>query len=418
MNSSAPPPPPPATNPLLAAIQNKKLKHSSESDRPAPKSSGVGGLLAEIQQGKKLRKTSESNRPAPKTESSSSGMGGLLAEIQQGKKLRKASSRVNLNEGAERLPPSNPFLREIEEKKLKPTDSYFKNETPPPPPPQVSQPQHVPPPPVQQQQQPWKKKSALPDKFQVPTDGRPVAPSKDAQGPIPDWKRKVLQGRLDKEWNEQQKRLLEKQAEEAKWAKVPAWKRKVLQEKEKRALGLAPPLEERAPPGSSSSTNQQTTFHPPPPQAFQSRQQPPTMNTFTPPPPQQFASNNTSSSNGVFLPPPPSVADQSKLNLLNQKLMANKMRGQQTPSLNIPPPAQFQSQPQVVKSTPTQPMHTETKAVPEWKKAIQLRKVKKKEEQQQAAILEKAVENARWEGIPAWKRKIIEKKEASLNMEQ
>ena len=71
--------------------------------------------------------------------------------------------------------------------------------------------------------------------------GPPQAPLIDEKGePLPDWKRKVLQKRLDEEWQKQQLILAEERAKEARWDGVPAWRRAMLEKKEREASAPSP----------------------------------------------------------------------------------------------------------------------------------------------------------------------------------
>jgi hypothetical protein len=80
---------------------------------------------------------------------------------------------------------------------------------------------------------------------------RPLAPTLDENGqPLPDWKRKVLQKRLDDEWEKEKQLVAEAEQREAQWIGVPAWRRAMLEKKDKEAHAspVAPVVDVPVPP--------------------------------------------------------------------------------------------------------------------------------------------------------------------------
>ncbi len=56
-----------------------------------------------------------------------------------------------------------------------------------------------------------------------------------------------------------------------------------------------------------------------------------------------------------------------------------------------------------------------TKPLAVWKQKVNEKKQAKQEAEDKLRQAEEAAKEARWIGVPAWKRTIIEKKEAALN---
>jgi len=70
--------------------------------------------------------------------------------------------------------------------------------------------------------------------FELDANGKPIAPQFDNKGqPIPEWRQKIKQKRLDIEFQQKKETEAEHQANEDRWIGVPAWKRAMLEKKEK-----------------------------------------------------------------------------------------------------------------------------------------------------------------------------------------
>ncbi|EGD72942.1 hypothetical protein PTSG_04674 [Salpingoeca rosetta] len=508
-NTNAPPPPPPPSGPIAPPPPPPPAGPLGSSTDDSNSNNGGGGgngaLLAALK-GAKLKKASTSSLGS--SGDSDGPMGGLLAEIRAKKQLRKtdnsgiltSSTRPRTSTSSEGVMPA--LAQEIKNKKLRETDSYYKNTQPPPPPPPATTttPQPPPPQPMQPAKPPTTSAATATggtslEAFVAPTDGRPVAPAVDHEGkPLPNWKRNVLQRKLDAEWSRQQAELAKQREAEAKWEGIPTWKRRVIEQKRQKATEGAPsqvtpkPLaqdlhkQQQQQHGSantfgvvlkkkqhtSSSSSSTNVFAPPPPVAQQQQQQ----QQFMPPPPQQSSYMNTgmppsagpiaqqpqqpvsyqqppgnsmNSSNGVFVPPPPVLPPDSasKLDLINQRLQMNKTGASQSApppvSTFAPPQQQQQQQPQqvwqpapqpmahanVVPPPPafaqlqapqaTQPPQSQSAPLAEWKAKLLEKKAAKAQQEAEKAAMALAAQEARWEGVPAWKRAIIEKKERALN---
>ncbi|EDQ85504.1 uncharacterized protein MONBRDRAFT_34215 [Monosiga brevicollis MX1] len=430
-----PPPPPPAAsgNNLLSALKNRAPLRAAPSQ-----SSGDGGardssgdLLRELQQGKQLR----SVQPGSTTRASA-GESDFLSEIRSGIQLKKTSSSVAL---APPPPAETSFSRDIQQAALQPVDSYHKMDYKPPavaaapaPPPSTTT-----------------AKGTSEGQMPAPgSGGRPVAPTHGPDGDqLPDWKRKVLQKKLDDEWSAAQAQQAEARAKEARWEGVPAWKRAVLERKERVAAGLeeAPPTERpmpdaRGPPAVASSS----AVAPPPPVAVPpGRGQPPPPTTTTPArtqpyyqqmqqsqqqryaatssavpsaQPQAAATTRAQAPTGQDQPVPEVMDDAErmrKLEMLNQRFAARRQTG---PGAGAPPPVSMAAPPAVAVPAPapaaaSAPAEDETP--PAWRAAIEQRKQEKIQKQLEEERQKRALAEKRWEGVPAWKRAIIEKKEAA-----
>jgi hypothetical protein len=125
-----------------------------------------------------------------------------MDEIKAGKQLKKTNSQHALElAAAPRPPPQDSLQAQILTAQLVDVPSihktvwqfaipspcdHLKNPRP--------EPRVAPPPPPEPVPEPKAKEAS------VPNDGRPIAPYVDANGPIAEWKRKIMQKKLDVEW--------------------------------------------------------------------------------------------------------------------------------------------------------------------------------------------------------------------------
>lgn len=236
-----PPPPPPGGNAsgggvgLMQELLHKKLRSAPAPAQSAPSAPAAprNDLLAQLQATSQnnLRKVEP---PAPR-EADPESESPFLAELRRKssaaletrKESYSAEGRLDaLDEAPAPVFAQSDLVREITTTQLVPTESIHK--APPPPAVVVATPPPVATPP-----------SAAPagnTGASEGADGRPLAPHVDALGkPVPEWKRKILQRKLDAEFEKEQRAKQEVEAKEARWIGVPKWKRAMIERKEAEA---------------------------------------------------------------------------------------------------------------------------------------------------------------------------------------
>jgi epidermal growth factor receptor kinase substrate 8 len=305
----------------------------------APSLGSGSGLLAELQ-AKKLRSAAQEGAgaaAAPVAAAPADSRNDMFAEIRAGGRLRKVSAD---GKGAGAPPPQDNLQSEILGAKLKEVDSRHKRpgsvydpfgaSAPPPPPPVV----HQPPPAAPAASA----KGAAEGSLAPPKDGRPIAPFFEPTGePIADWKRRVLQKKLDTEWEKEQAEIRAKAEEESKWEGIPAWKRNLLVTKadpnykkpdpkpDPTVVAAAPlPIPQLQPAGQKRAAKLQQNIPPPPPPS-----------EWLPPPVAPVAA-------APLAPPPEIAADPEKLAKLNR--LNNKL-GARVAAVAPPPPVVQQAPP-------------------------------------------------------------------------
>ena len=418
----------------MAAIANAKLKKSAgpQPSAPAPAPPG-GGLMAAIAgAGQKVLKKVVREEKAPEAAGDP-----MMEELR-----KRAAGRKNSMAALEQLgqPKSkgsddeykSDLVKEIEAASLRQNDSIHKVPTlpraqePAVPTPAVPTPA-APPVSFNAPKRAMAPKSAAKTPATptaVPPSGtgeRQIAPKIDHLGkPIPEWKRKIKQKKLDAAYEAEQSSAAEHLAKEARWVGVPAWKRAMLEKKEAEERGeVAPTPAKPVPPASGGGggelglkklkkTGISTTAPPPAPVAAppapKSSWKPPAA-AAAPPQPKfdPFTGLPLGAGSAPTAPaaqkPPPSNTPSSSA---PKSAMPWLQKGT---AANAPGPAQLAS------ATGTQPPDEDGAPLLAWKKAL----VEKKKAQEQARLdelrQEKMVKEARWIGVPAWKRKIIEEKE-------
>ena len=413
----------------LLAKKNSGLKKSEIPAAAAEPEAPKDGLMAEL--AKKgaggLRKTNFEPR------ASVSQGDPLMEEIRLKAASRAESSRAALD-ATDQLtvhqpPPQNvpndqmnPLAAEILQSSLKPNESKFKVPDPPAPVhaaptklPGVSKPSAA---------------SAAPA-VDLPADGsRPLAPTIDEDGkPIPKWKQKVVQKRLDAEYAKVAAAKQEIAAREARWVGVPAWKRAMMEKKEADALrgdagepdpAPAPPPQPKEPAAKATPFGaglKQT--------GLRSVGEVKPANKYAPPPvaappPSDPAPRFDPMTGKPLAPPAPAAARFDPMTGKPLAVAVAPAAGRApayTPPASVAPAApKFQAPPKANAYAPQPPAPAEPAddtPMQAWKAKLVDKKRQEKDKEIDRLREEKAAHEARWIGVPAWKRAIIEKKEAA-----
>eukprot|EP00912_Choanoflagellata_sp_UC4_P000836 UC4_evm1s514 len=284
---------------------------------------------------------------------------------------------------------------------------------------------------------------------------------------LPDWKKKLLQKRVDAEQAKIDAARRAVEEEEAKWEGVPAWKRSLI-EKKKSPVSVQPAAQASAPqimppiqPSFTTPVPQkqsidemlaarkrgQSNHEPQPVDVFPQAQvqassqvpQHPSSNIsfMQAPQPQAYSQQQYSASSKPFQMPIQSsglsLVEQLKYKKAGIAIPASgivplSQPQQQAPMKIMPVPTQQQPQVQMQQfsathnstsnanlqpSSLTMPIQQNAPADPqsEWKTKLIEKRNQQKNAAMQAEMQAMAMREARWEGIPAWKRAIIEKKE-------
>lgn len=445
---------------MLAGLGNVKLKKRAPAEEAAPADGGNAAHLVGIQAGRsglKKRAPVEDDRPPAEIDPAAAHLQAIQAAAS-----RRKASMVTLGELESKpavVSNLNPLAQEVSDFKLTEVESKFKQPEPAapvaaaPPPPAAGAP-----PPAAPVSRPSKSKGPPPGPASaavLASATRQIAPTVDDTGkPIPAWKQKILQKRLDAD---HQKVLDAKAAEvhkEARWKGIPGWKRAMIERKEAAALtggapddggaALAAAVAAPAAPAPAAKDGQLPAFKlkktgsiavkqpapykepasaraaPAPYKAPAPAAAAPTGARFDPmtgkplaqpaaPVPRFDPMTGQPLSAAAAAAPPPSAAPMT----WKQKQDAKKAAAAPSAAPAVHPmvaqAAHAAAPAPVAAAAPTS-------AVPlaEWKtKLVQKRKMQNQKEID-ALRAEKAAKEARWIGVPAWKRAIIEKKESQL----
>jgi epidermal growth factor receptor kinase substrate 8 len=385
-----------------------KLKKATPSSAPAPEDANKA-FLNEI-----------SARAASRKESVVTGDAIEQVVVARQEASMEAASAVALN----------PLAAEIQSSSLAPVESKFKAASQPSPVPTLGRPVATPKGKQLQPSQTGPTSAAV-----LSHSDRPVAPTIDEDGkPIPAWKQKILQKRLDADFQKVLDAQAAHKAKEDRWVGIPSWKRAMLEKKEAAAAGAgseelaaaaapAPAASAAAPPAPAAAAPDQhitsaasmlkktTTKVVEPVQPSR-----PTPAKWVPPPKSAAAA-----------PPAPTGA---RFDPMTGKPLAapaapqprfDPMTGK--PIAAAPATAVHPMVAQAggrsggaATAAPSAPAEAADEApLAEWKSKL----VSKKKAQNQKEIddlrAQKAAAEARWIGVPGWKRAIIEKKEEQLN---
>lgn len=426
---------------MMQQILKAKLSKAPEqasSAAPPPPSDPKGDLMSQLRRASKenLRKVEPMPERDPVEDTAANPfLDELRRRSQSAMEARQESYATNgldvvMEESAGAPPPppafeASPLVQEIQSTKLLKTESMHKISVPP-----------TLVPPVKQSATP-----AAPAPAAMPTptppseavsggadgDGqRPIAPRVDALGkPIPEWKRKILQRKLDAEWDKKQKALMEERAKEARWIGVPQWKRAMMERKEADAARKArgEVIEEKPSPAPAA----EPSSGPPNFKAVLKKSSHSVRTTPAPAAPPPAAPPPAA-------PTPAATSPQPKFDPFTGKPLAptttpaqptprfDPMTGKPlaaaTANTTATPPASTgfsrSTQPAAPSAPPQNPPSDNAVPLQQWKLALLEKKKKQEQDRIDQLRKEKEAAEARWIGVPAWKRKIIEEKERAL----
>jgi epidermal growth factor receptor kinase substrate 8 len=409
---------------MMAQIKAAKLKSKPrpEPTSAPPAASSSNDLLSALKNASKanLRKTEPVARDVV-VEPSNPLMAEMMAKSMMARQARQTSSG-NMFAAAEAPPPptstESDLVKEIRlnSQALVATDSVHKKATSRAPVGQntFSAPQPAPPSALAA---PRAAVPAAAPPTAAPSSssgGRPEAPRADNLGkPIPEWKRKILQRKLDAEYDKEQSASAEIAAKEARWVGVPVWKRAMIEAKEAEADAIArgeviPPKAAAAPEPAKPKIPDFTPAHlkavisKKPVAAAAPASAAPKFDPFTgqplaPPAPRFDPMTGKPLGAAAAVPPPVSSVTGATPSFMRGAAVAAPISSfPTTPPQNAPSVGE------------------DSGAIAEWK----LKLLDKKKAGEQARIddlrKEKEAKEARWIGVPAWKRKIIEEKERAM----
>ena len=242
---------------------------------------------------------------------------------------------------------------------------------------------------------PWGSSAAAVDQAKVLANSkRPTAPTVGNSGkPIPSWKQKILQRKLDAEFAKELAVEEAEAAKEARWDGIPAWKRAIIEQKEAA----------QAQKYDTAAADDATALAP------------------------QYQSDASSAGEPLF------AATRLKVTT-TAAMVAQPAPAYVAPVADAPkqpnPLSEWQKKKEREKEAKdaTNAAHAAAekekrmeeakwKGVPAWKRGIIEKKKRSNQIEIDALRQKQAASEARWTGVPAWKRAIIEKKEAGVPLD-
>ena len=225
---------------------------------------------------------------------------------------------------------------------------------------------------------------------------RPMAPTVDSNGKeIPAWKQKIFQRKLDAEFAKVLAARKAKLEKDSRWDGIPAWKRAIIEQKEAaQALSTPAPVPVATP--AVAPVDGQPVFG-----AFKLR---PTRAPIVP-----CAVRNQPEPEPDPEPEPKCVAP-----VVIAPPKVNPLRDWQKKKEDERKAKEVENATNAAAKDEHQAEEARWKGVPVWKRGILEKKKRDNQAEIDALRAKEKLSEARWVGIPPWKRAIIEKKEAGI----